>query len=113
MGQVYLAAGKTIGMRLWRDEPVHDAEPPIRREYEVVGFVLGGRAELEIEGQKVTLREGDSYVVPRGALHSYQILETFSAVEATSPPAHVHGRDEAPPASGNSPAGMHRQERET
>ena len=64
------------------------------REYEVVGYVLAGRAELHIEGQMVTLAPGDSYVVPRGARHAYLIRESFSAVEATSPPSHVHGRDE-------------------
>ncbi|MEO1185622.1 MAG: cupin domain-containing protein, partial [Cyanobacteria bacterium J06636_27] len=30
----------------------------------------------------------------KGALHSYNILESFTAVEATSPPAEVSGRDE-------------------
>jgi hypothetical protein len=39
-------------------------------------------------------RLGDSWVVPKGASHSYKILEPFTAVEATLPPAHVHGRDE-------------------
>ena len=67
----------------------------MRREYETVGYVLKGRAELTLEGQTVRLEAGDSYVVPHGAEHSYRILETFSAVEATSPPAEVHGRDEA------------------
>jgi hypothetical protein len=32
--------------------------------------------------------------VPRKASHTYRILEPFTAVEATSPPAFVHGRDE-------------------
>ncbi|HET9933729.1 MAG TPA: cupin domain-containing protein [Polyangiaceae bacterium] len=94
MGQAYLATGVTLGMRLWRNEPVNEAKPSVRREYEVVGYVLAGRAELEIEGQKVLLNPGDSYVVPRGASHHYRILESFSAVEATSPPAQAHGRDE-------------------
>jgi hypothetical protein len=52
------------------------------------------RAELELERQKVQLKKGDSYVIPRGAEHRFRILEPFSAVEATAPPAHVHGRDE-------------------
>jgi quercetin dioxygenase-like cupin family protein len=42
----------------------------------------------------VRLEPGDSWVVPRGAAHTYKILEPFTAVEATSPPAHAHGRDE-------------------
>jgi len=32
--------------------------------------------------------------VPQGAEHSYRILEEFTALEATAPPAHAHGRDE-------------------
>ena len=33
-------------------------------------------------------------VVPKGSRHTYKVIETFTAVEATSPPAEVHGRDE-------------------
>ncbi len=94
MGQTYLATGKNLAMRLWKDEEPADAKPPTSRDYETVGFVLSGRAELQLEGQSVTLEPGDSWVVPAGAQHSYRILERFTAVEATSPPAHVHGRDE-------------------
>ncbi len=81
-------------MRLWEDEQPGEAKPASRRDYETVGFVLRGRAELQIEGQKVVLEPGDSWVVPRGALHSYKFLEPFTAVEATSPPSSAHGRDE-------------------
>lgn len=91
-GQIYLASGKGLSMRLWRDEEPHDKEP-VRRDYETVGFVLSGRAELTIEGQTIRLEPGDSWLVPRGTEHTYKILETFSAVEATAPPAEVHGRD--------------------
>lgn len=94
MGQKYLASGVHVGMRLWQDEPPGAPKPAARREYETVGYVIKGRAELEIEGQKVLLNPGNSWVVPKGALHRYTILESFTAVEATYPPAHVHGRDE-------------------
>jgi quercetin dioxygenase-like cupin family protein len=95
MGQKYLASGKGVSMRLWEDESPDVAKPPVRREYETVGYVIRGRAELHIEGQMVKLEPGDSWVVPKGAEHSYKILESFTAVEATAPPAQVHGRDEA------------------
>lgn len=95
MGQVYLASGKNLAMRLWKDEQPAEPKPPTRRDYETVGYVIAGRAELECEGQTVRLEPGDSWVVPRDADHTYRILEPFTAVEATSPPAHVHGRDEA------------------
>ena len=97
MGQVYLTSGKHVAMRLWRDEPPGEAKPATRREYETVGYVIQGRAELEIEDQTVRLEAGDSWLVPKMARHRYRILERFEAVEATSPPYQVHGRDLTPP----------------
>jgi quercetin dioxygenase-like cupin family protein len=94
-GEVYLASGKRLSMRMWRDEPPSQDKPSIKHEYEVVGYVISGRAELLIEGQMVRLEPGDSWVVPAGSEHSYQILETFTAVEATAPPAQVHGREQS------------------
>lgn len=94
MGQKYLASGKRVAMRLWENEEPAEPKAPARREYETVGYVVAGRAELHLEGQTVLLNPGDSWVVPEGAQHTYRILERFTAVEATSPPAQVHGRDE-------------------
>ncbi|WP_435020499.1 cupin domain-containing protein [Tundrisphaera sp. TA3] len=94
MGQRYLASGKNLSMRLWEDEAAGEPKPSAARDYETVGYVLSGKAELHLAGQVVILEPGDSWVVPRGASHTYKILETFSAVEATHPPAQVHGRDE-------------------
>jgi quercetin dioxygenase-like cupin family protein len=93
-GQKYLASGKTVSMRLWENEQPDEAKEPTAREYETVGYVINGRAELHLEGQVVVLEPGNSWVVPKGASHTYKILESFTAVEATSPPAQVHGRDE-------------------
>ena len=94
MGQVYLASGKRVSIRLWRDEEPQ-AKDAVRRDYETVGYVIAGRAELTLEGQTIKLEPGDSWLVPAGAEHSYRILEVFTAVEATAPPAQVHGRDES------------------
>ncbi len=93
-GEVYLASGKRLSMRMWRDEPPSQDKPVHRQEYEVVGYVISGRAELEIEGQTVRLEPGDSWVIPAGSQHTYRILETFTAIEATAPPAQVHGREQ-------------------
>ena len=93
-GQKYLAMGKNLAMRLWENEEPGGEKPATRRDYETVGYVIGGRAELHLEGQMVLLEPGDSWVVPKGSSHSYKILEPFTAVEATYPPATVHGRDE-------------------
>ena len=95
MGQKYLASGISIAMRLWENqEPEEEAKEPTSRDYETVGYVISGKAKLHLEGQTVLLEAGDSWVVPKGSKHAYKILETFTAVEATHPPAHAHGRDE-------------------
>jgi hypothetical protein len=40
MGQVYLASGKRVSMRLWRDEEPQRKEA-VRRDYETVGYADG------------------------------------------------------------------------
>ena len=95
MGQKYLASGINIAMRLWEDQEPNDNKEMQKRDYETVGYVIKGKAELHLEGQMVLLEEGDSWVVPKNASHAYKILETFTAVEATTPPAHAHGRDDS------------------
>jgi quercetin dioxygenase-like cupin family protein len=95
MGQKYLASGINIAMRLWEDQEPDDNLEISTRDYETVGYVIEGKAELHLEGQMVILEKGDSWVVPKGASHGYKILETFTAVEATTPPAQAHGRDDA------------------
>jgi quercetin dioxygenase-like cupin family protein len=91
----YLVAGKRVSMRIWIDEPGEKLKGPSSREYETVGYVISGSAKLEIEGQTLNLKRGDSWLVPAGAMHQYTIIEPFTAVEATAPPAEVHGRDTA------------------
>ena len=105
-GQICLVSGSSLGMRLWENEPPGEPKPVTRRDYETVGYVLAGRAELHIapsapeslserpdgqvglsEEQKLNLEPGDSWVVPRGAAHTYTILEPFTAIEATAPPS--------------------------
>jgi len=86
-GEINLAAGERLSMRMWRDEPPTDHKPSASRPYETVGYVISGRAELTLSGETVTLEPGDSWLVPAGTEHTYKILEAFTAVEATAPPA--------------------------
>ena len=97
MGQRNLAAGSRVAMRLWAAEEPTEGKPEAAREYETVGYVITGRARLRAGEHALDLEPGDSWVVPAGVSHTYEILETFTAVEATSPPASQAGRD-APPA---------------
>jgi quercetin dioxygenase-like cupin family protein len=94
MGQKYLVGGKRVSMRLWVLEPGSKIEAATSREYETVGYVISGRAKLDLEGQTLNLKAGDAWLVPAGAMHEYTIIEPFTAVEATAPPSEVHGRDE-------------------
>jgi quercetin dioxygenase-like cupin family protein len=94
MGQKYLVSGKRVSMRLWSAEPAGGDKAASVRDYETVGYVISGRAELQLEGQTLMLEAGDSWLVPPGAEHSYEVLEPFTAIEATAPPAQVHGRDD-------------------
>ncbi|GAC1301033.1 MAG: cupin domain-containing protein [Vulcanimicrobiaceae bacterium] len=86
-GHIVLAGGTNVALRAWRDEEPGEPKPLTTREYDTVGYVLRGRAELHCGGEHFVLTDGDSYFVPRGIAHTYRILESFSAVEATSPPA--------------------------
>ena len=90
LGQKYLADGKALSMRMWEEERPGEPKPEAARDYETVGYVISGRARLHLEGQQVDLEPGDSWVVPKGANHTYEITESFTAVEATSPPAELH-----------------------
>ena len=94
MGQEYLASGVHVSLRKWVEEPPSEPKEPSARDYETVGYVLAGKAELHVGENVVTLEPGDSWVVNRGESHTYRILEPFTAIEATAPPAQVHGRDE-------------------
>jgi quercetin dioxygenase-like cupin family protein len=95
MGQKYLASGKTLSMRLWVGEKPGTDKEPVARDYETVGYVLSGKAELQIEDQTTVLGPGDSWVVPKGVKHTYKIIDLFSVIEATHPPAEIHDRDKA------------------
>lgn len=96
LGQTYLASGTSVALRLWEAVAPGTPKPAVARDYETVGYVLSGRARLHLEGQVVDLEAKTSWVVPKGAEHTYEILEAFTAVEATHPPAQAHGRDERP-----------------
>ena len=61
--------------------------PVTERDYGTVGYVISGRAELDLEGQTVRLEPGDSWLgqpVP-GTLTAY--WSASPVVEATAPPA--------------------------
>lgn len=87
-GQLLLAGGKDVALRLWAERPGDKKDERLHsRDYEVVGYVIEGSATLHLDGEEITLRAGDSWLVPAGTKHRYRIVEPFRAIEATSPPA--------------------------
>lgn len=86
-GEIALARGEALGLRMWHEESPNADKPSASRPYETVGYVIAGRAELVLDGETVLLEPGDSWLVPAHAEHTYRIIETFTAIEATAPPA--------------------------
>jgi len=55
---------------------------------------LRGKAKLHLKANWCCWKKAEAWVVSKGSRHSYKVIKTFTAVEATSPPAELHGRDE-------------------
>lgn len=81
-GERLLVQGDRITMRLWDEQP-EDTEGKTmhRHDYEVVGYVLAGEADLILNGETHTLATGDAYHVPSGAEHTYRVRTPFRAIE--------------------------------
>ena len=86
-GQLYLAKGEALALRMWDEEAPTDAKEMHANGYEVVGYAMSGRAKVHFEDASHDLTAGTSWHVPAGAKHRYEIIEAFTAVEASSPPA--------------------------
>ncbi|MDV6375867.1 cupin domain-containing protein [Deinococcus arenicola] len=86
-GQHHLVAGQHGSMRLWHNEAPSDTDDkqPHANDYETLGYVISGAVELKMNGQTLTLTEGDSYCVPQGVQHTYRVTQTLTAVEVTTP----------------------------
>ncbi|TXD38391.1 cupin domain-containing protein [Lujinxingia vulgaris] len=86
-----LARGENVAMRIWIEEPPENKASTMHGHgYEAVRYVIEGRARLHFEEESVLLTPGDSWMVPSNVRHYYEILETFTAIEATSPPSNAH-----------------------
>ena len=45
------------------------------------GVILEGEVEMTIDGQTRILRQGDSYTIPTGAVHSAHVLSSMKALD--------------------------------
>jgi quercetin dioxygenase-like cupin family protein len=50
------------------------------------GVMLEGEAELTVDGKSQTIRQGDSYFIPAGSIHSIRILSSMKALDIFDEP---------------------------
>ena len=62
------------------------AEIPAHHHLAQWGVILEGEVEMTIEGRTRTLRQGDSYYIPDGAVHSARVLSSMKALDFFSEP---------------------------
>lgn len=85
-GEALAIGGDDMALRVWNEGPVEKKELHAS-DHETLGFVIGGEAVLHGEDKSLHLMPGDSWRVPKGVMHGYEIPQNFRAVEVTSPPA--------------------------
>ena len=86
-GEAQMIGGAGMALREWNEGPNQDKSDDHAQDYDTLGYVVDGQAELCCGDKTWLLSKGDSWFVPKGAKHRYVINESFRAVEVTSPPA--------------------------
>lgn len=77
-------------MRFWQVDPSVKLSSNLSQDYEAVGYVLEGQAELYVDSKVITLMPGDAWIIPAGAVYTYRVLKPFKAVEVVHPPRYSH-----------------------
>lgn len=85
-GEALAMTNGEMAMRVWNEGPVQN-KGEHASDYETIGYVIDGEAKLHSGDETLHLTKGDSWRVPKGVNHAYEIDESFQAVEVTSPPA--------------------------
>ncbi|NBB92392.1 MAG: cupin domain-containing protein [Gammaproteobacteria bacterium] len=92
LGDLQLAQGEAVGLRIWRDYTTSE-KAARTRPYEIVGHASMGEMTVIIDRHPEELVEGGSFVIPPNTSHSYRIPIKATVIEATAPPARVAGTD--------------------
>ncbi|NNU16937.1 cupin domain-containing protein [Parvularcula sp. ZS-1/3] len=85
-GEALAMTNGDMAMRVWNEGKVEKSDLHAS-DYETIGYVIDGTAILHSEEGPLHLTKGDSWRVPKGVMHGYEIETSFRAVEVTSPPA--------------------------
>lgn len=81
-----MARGRRIELRLWERDPAGRRAYEPDDAHERVHYVQAGALIVLIGAEPpLEVHAGDSYVVPAGVGHSFEVLEPAVVVEAISP----------------------------
>jgi quercetin dioxygenase-like cupin family protein len=82
-----MARGRHIELRLWERDPAGERAFAPDESREHVAYVQSGALIVSIgNGPPLEVHAGDSYVVPAGRSHRFEVLEPATVVEAVSTP---------------------------
>jgi mannose-6-phosphate isomerase-like protein (cupin superfamily) len=82
-GERLMARGRHVALRLWERDPAGERRVAPDERNEHVAYVESGALIVTIaDDPPVEVHAGDSYVVPVGAGHRYEVLEPTTVVEA-------------------------------
>jgi quercetin dioxygenase-like cupin family protein len=77
-------------MVVWERNPASETTVAPDDRNELVAYVESGALIVTIaDDPPVELHAGDSYVVPPGACHRFEVLEPATVIEAVCPPAQM------------------------
>ncbi len=80
-----LVSGK--GLMICRFDLESGVQIPVHSHpHDQAGYVVSGRIEITVDGNRLELGPGDSYCAPPGVLHSARALEATIVVDTFSPP---------------------------
>ena len=80
-----LARGRHLELRLWERDPAGDRVFAPAAAGEHVAYVQAGALIVAIgDGPPLEVHAGDSYVVPVGRSHRFEVLEPATVLEAIS-----------------------------
>ena len=80
-----MARGRHIELRLWERDPAGQRALEPDEAHERVSYVQAGALIVRIgDDPPLEVHAGDSYVVPVGRSHRFEVLEPATVVEAIS-----------------------------
>ena len=67
----------------------YDDQACVYADYDEIVYVLGGKAELTIDGKTQTIAKGTAFYVPRGQPYGYKVIEGPNELIAVFTPAKI------------------------